>query len=425
MAATPTPRIAIIGAGLGGLAFALSLHAHGIPCTIYEARPAPAADSSNQTSYFTPNGDGGYLALAPNALRVLDRIGAYEKIRTAGFNFEQMQMRSARNMSLLGSVQTGADKEKGYKSVRVARGHVRRVLLNLAEENAVKIEFDRKFSRLEESSQGVTVYFDDQTTVKADLVIGADGIHSKLRDHLESNTKPVFSGMVGVGGPLDAAKLDDVRHGTQMPCMVMGKGNSFAFMPCSYDGSKLAVFATFEMKDRSRDDWNAFMKDQGHLKSMMTTAHDENSEWPEIVKKACLELNAEEMFAWPTYQVPTLQRYVSEAGKVVLLGDSAHGIPPHGGQGAAMAFEDAATLADVIAAKDSNVLLERLLRWQEHRTSRIEQVKGLVGRLGSYRKASPGLVQQIVKEWMMTAFFWWKGGDSGTEWLYGYDTHKV
>ena len=425
MAATPTPRIAIIGAGLGGLAFALSLHAHGIPCTIYEARPAPAANSSNQTSYFTPNGDGGYLALAPNALRVLDRIGAYERIRTAGFNFEEMQIRSARNMSLLGSVQTGADEEKGYKSVRVARGHVRKVLLNLAEANAVKIEFDRKFRRLEESRDGVTVFFDDHSSIKTDLVIGADGIHSKLRDYVKAGAKPVFSGHVGIGGPLDTAELDDVRNDTQMPCMVMGKNNSFAFMPCSYDGSKLAVFATFEMLDRSREDWNALMRDQKHLKSMMTEAHDEASEWPEIVKKACRELNAEEMFAWPTYQVPALQQYISEGGRVVLLGDSAHGIPPHGGQVSAMAFEDAATLAVSIAAGNSADLLERLLRWQEHRISRIEKVKGLVGRLGSYRKASPGLVQQVVKEWMMTAFFWWKGGDSGMGWLYGYDTHKV
>lgn len=98
------------------------------------------------------------------------------------------------------------------------------------------------------------------------------------------------------------------------------------------------------------------------------------------------------------------------------------GMPPHTGQGSAMAFEDAATLADSITSSGGD---DRLLRWQNHRVSRIEQVLAFTERSGAFRKGSSNLFAQITKEYVMWAALWWKSGSIGMDWLYGYDTRNL
>lgn len=420
-----TPDVAIIGAGLGGLALALSLHAHNIPCTLYETRPAPSADASKQISYFTPNGDGGYLALAPNALRVLDRLGAYEGVRDGGFNYDEIHMQSARSMKLIGTVRSHAEGKEGYRSVRVGRGLVRRILLDKAEERGVKIVFGAKLVDLKETKDGVDLQFGDETLVTATLVVGADGMHSKVRDAVEPGATPRYSGQTGVGGPVSTKQLGELKDGLHMPCMLLGRGNSFAFMPCTNDGGTVSVFATMQIPDRSREEWATFMHDKVTLKKLLTDRHSEGTEWPPAVVKACQEIDQNQISAWPTYRLPPLSKYTSGGGRVVIIGDAAHGIPPHAGQGAGMAFEDAATLADKIAAGRDGGLEPLLAEWQGHRMERIKRVIDLTAQSGAARRASPTVFHQVIKEWLMAAYLWWNDGASGMDWLYGYDTKAL
>ena len=399
---------------LQGLALALSLKQHNISATILELR------SRNTTS-------GGFLALAPNACRTLQRIGAYDRISAQGYNYDELQFFSARNMSHIGTIWNGHHERYGFKACRVARGIVRETLLDMVHEQNIEIRYGVKVTdvREDQSRKKVLLTISDGTTEEADLLIGADGIHSRLRSHINSDATPRFSGQMGLGGVVDASKLG--THGTKMPCMIMGKDHTFAFMPCTPNADNIGVFATVEAQDRPREKWDALMGDKEQLAKIFCEQHGEGTEWPELVKTAAREIDGARLWLWPFYKVPILEQWRSRSSNIILIGDAAHGIPPTGGQGAAMAFEDAVTLADVIAANKvgDGDLAEKLDGWQTRRKARIQKVVAFTGQSGDARKASKSWVQQVVKEWAMWAYFWVKGPEMGLGWMYDYDTEKI
>ncbi|KEF52795.1 uncharacterized protein A1O9_11212 [Exophiala aquamarina CBS 119918] len=404
-------KVIIIGSGLAGPALALALKQRNISCKIFELRDKAAFE-------------GGFVALAPNALRVLDRIGMYDRLSSQGYNYEQFQFVSSRNLSPIGTVLNGSQNNYGYKALRIARGTVRQTLLDALNEQKIEIQYDSKCVKIEETDHDTVIAtFADGHTEEADILIGTDGIHSRVRNYIDASVIPTFSGQMGVGGSLPKTKLGPQAKDMHMPCMVMGKLNSFAFMPCDYSGSRVGCFATIESKDRSREEWNRLQADKDTLHDYLRS-HHEHEQWPEIVHLASEHVDKETLSLWPYYRVPKLKSWTSSSGRVVVIGDAAHAMPPTGGQGAAMAFEDGITLADTLTrvnGKDSD--LQRLLKsWQTVRQKRIGQILAFTSRSGDSRKASSSTLQQIFKEWAMWAYFLWKGEDAGLSWVYKYDS---
>jgi 2-polyprenyl-6-methoxyphenol hydroxylase-like FAD-dependent oxidoreductase len=133
------------------------------------------------------------------------------------------------------------------------------------------------------------------------------------------------------------------------------------------------------------------------------------------------------------FAVPNLKNYTSPARRVILIGDAAHAIPPTGGQGAAMAFEDAQTLAFVLARfarptppnRSAQSHTEILEKWQAHRQARVAEVHAFTTRGGDVRKSAPGLVVTYVKEWVLWGIFKWWGPTGGLRWLYEYKGEDV
>ena len=333
-------------------------------------------------------------------------------------------------MSYIGTIWNGNRERYGFKACRVARGIVRETLLDMVHEQHIDIKYGVKVMEVQENDEKsrVILTLSDSNIEEADLVIGADGLHSRLRKYIDPNAIPRFSGQMGLGGPVDADKLEKISNGMYMPCMLLGKYNSFALMPCTSDGDKIGVFATIEANDRSREQWNSLMKDKEHLANIFQDRHDDSTEWPELVKTACREVDVDHLSLWPFYKVPTLKDWKSVSSRIILIGDAAHGIPPTGGQSAAMAFEDAATLADVLAANkvdDIEYLVTKLNQWQSHRKARIEKVVTFTSKSGDSRKGTTTLFQQILKEWAMWAYFLIKGKEMGLRWMYDYHTETL
>ncbi len=110
-----------------------------------------------------------------------------------------------------------------------------------------------------------------------------------------------------------------------------------------------------------------------------------------------------------------------------MIGDAAHAMPPTGGQGAAMAFEDALTLADTLAslATTESASQNRLEQWQQIRQTRVKKILEFTSKGGDMRKHTVGTFQQMIKEWAMWAYFLWVGQDAGLSWIYEYDTAKA
>lgn len=132
------------------------------------------------------------------------------------------------------------------------------------------------------------------------------------------------------------------------------------------------------------------------------------------------------------YKIPPLHSYCSPSGRVILIGDAAHALPLTGGQGAAMALEDAGTLANALALSvedspgiSSAQVRETLHKWQTHRQERIKEITAFSSQGGDMRRPTANIVQQVLKEWAMRAIFWWARSVERMKWIYSYDIHDA
>ncbi|KAK9342799.1 hypothetical protein V1522DRAFT_432218 [Lipomyces starkeyi] len=157
--------------------------------------------------------------------------------------------------------------------------------------------------------------------------------------------------------------------------MVFGEKVSFAIMPASFDGKELGYFATLEAEDRGREGWQKLETNQEELKEMLNERFlPEKNGFPVLVKELVEKTATETLTSWPFSSVPHLDSWSSPKRGVLPLGMR---LTPFlqlekGGQGVAMAFEDAETLAYVLArvlASDFNAnnLPDIVSNWEHHR----------------------------------------------------------
>jgi 2-polyprenyl-6-methoxyphenol hydroxylase-like FAD-dependent oxidoreductase len=270
------------------MAVALFLHKHGIESTIYETR------DEGYTS-------GGNIALAPNALRVLDHAGVYDKIRVQGYNYEEINFTSGVGVTL-GRFLNGSQKKYNYRAIRIHRTYVRNALRDQCRAQSIKIHYEKRCTNVsEDGSNIVTVSFADGEIVTTDFVVGADGIHSHVRNHLAPDAEAAyFSGLMGIEGHVRVDELGHIKHGFALPAMLLGDSGSFAIMPSSFLGDEIGYFATLEAKDRSREEWDALDQDKQQLKKTMEArfVHGQSS-WPEYVQALNKKTPAESFTSWP------------------------------------------------------------------------------------------------------------------------------
>jgi 2-polyprenyl-6-methoxyphenol hydroxylase-like FAD-dependent oxidoreductase len=378
---TTKPSIAIIGSGLSGLALALALHQQGIPCTVYESRPAPL-------------NIGGAVMLSPNALRVLDNLGVYDSVKTKGYNFEDLHFRDFEG-KLLETYEFGSAEKYGYPALRIYRHVLIDALLDALRQAEVPIQFGRKISHVMRESDpvsdnsssdagprgSVTFAFTDGTTETASVLVGADGIHSTVRRYLYPDLTPQFINMAGVTAAVPTAQLN-LPADYHIPVTITDpKHGAFVIAPQEPDGSEVLIGKQrrIETNDFDRAGWDRIHADKAASVAFLQS----NTEaFPEIVRNAVSHIQTDKINVWPFYVVPRLERWSSAARRVVILGDSAHAIPPSAGQGINQAFEDAYVLALVVgkvaaarrAGNDAVRVEDALGFWQTYRQGRVDRV---------------------------------------------------
>lgn len=422
-----TPRIAIIGAGLAGLSISLFLHRLNLPITIYESRPRDTSD-------------GGFIALAPNAACVLDQLGVYQQLLTKGFAYEEYTFLSSRNCGKIATILNGSVRRYGYPALRISRHTLRQTLLEKVLEAGIEVKFEHKLTGIDETDSGVSLTLSTtsntttqtQTTEPFTYVLVSDGIHSKTRQLIfPSSPLPVYTGQLGLGG--GQVSRSSLPATLPQPCLILGPGNSYMMMPSTPDGQTVNISATLEVPERSRAGWTELANDKATLKNMLVDRHcGSTSMWPKAVQESCRSAKAESLAIWPFYSAPILESWISSGGRVILLGDAAHAMPPTGGQGAAMAFEDAASLSlcfKKLTARSSEFgtldISADLHAWQERRMKRVEQVKAFTSQGGDVRRATTGWVQMVIKEWLMWMVLWYRGEEGGFAWVYEYREEGV
>jgi 2-polyprenyl-6-methoxyphenol hydroxylase-like FAD-dependent oxidoreductase len=264
------PNIAIIGSGLSGLSLALALHQQNIPCTVYESRSAPL-------------NIGGAVMLSPNALKVLDALGVYERVRVKGYNFETLEYKNGSGR-LLEVYEFGGKEKYGYAALRIYRHVLINELLGMLKEKSIPIVFGNKFTRvLKETEKGVTWEFQDGTTQSADILVGADGIHSTVRRYLYPDLKPAFTGMAGITAAVPTEQLK-IPAGYHIPVTIMTPHGGFVIAPQQIDGSEVLIGTQKRVGEgHDKAGWDLFMADKDALVKFLQEGAEN---FPEMVRNA-------------------------------------------------------------------------------------------------------------------------------------------
>ncbi|KAE8139736.1 hypothetical protein BDV38DRAFT_291018 [Aspergillus pseudotamarii] len=365
-----TPEnVAIIGAGLSGLTLALALHRQSIPCTVYEARSAPLDI-------------GGAIMLSPNALRILDILGIYQRIRPEGFEFDHLYFRSPDN-ELIDSFEFGHIKY-GYHGLRIYRHVLIKELSEMVTQANIPVHYNKKFLHVKsETSSEVTWQFGDDTTATAACLVGADGIHSRVRKYLYPDLEPRFTNAVGVTAAVPTSQLEAPDE-YELPVTIMNpKHGAFVIAPQLKDGSEVLIGRQKHATQLEREGWDRLLNDKQWCIDFL---RDGANDFPEIVQRAVSQISAAKINLWPFHVVPKLDRWSSHLCRVIILGDAAHAIPPTAGQGVNQAFEDVYTYSLVLAKKSRDMSLEQALGlWQQGRQARVDKVLELNARIDKRR----------------------------------------
>lgn len=409
MISNPPNNVAIIGAGLAGLILAISLHRQGITCRIYELRHPSTATS-------------GALMLSPNALRILDTLGLYERLSPQGYNFETIHYKN--NEQITTDIYLlGHEKLYGYKALRVYRQTLLTELRAEVKRLEIPVTYGAKYSHIvSENEHGVEFAFTNGVIASADILVGADGIHSTVRKYIAPQIIPKYTGKVAITCALDRSNLiypaDSDAESYPMPVSIIGKNGAFVMAPQDVDGSEVLAGTQMSWPEQDRAGWDELLADRSGLLEVFRQGYED---WPTIVQSALDNVPLNTLAIWPYYVVPKLDSWYSVNKRVIILGDAAHAIPPTAGQGASQGFEDAFTLAALLPFVNAKLPLDTALeRWKEMRQVRVDKVIALTLQLNNAR-----LPLAEREKLAATGEFVWQSGTKGElAWLYNANIEK-
>jgi salicylate hydroxylase len=345
-------RVAIVGGGIGGLAAAAFLRRAGVAdVQVYEQAPEL--------------GDiGAGIQLAPNAGRLLERLGLRDALDAIGVRLEVgWEMRRWADGRVLSSLPLGAACEARfgapYRVVHRAGliGALRGVL------PAKTVHLARRCSGVRPGGDGIEIAFEGGPSVSADVVVGADGIHSVVRDALAPPVPARFSGLAAYRCIVPARQAPELASRPVFTSW-LGPGRHLVHYPLS-SGGDVNVIAVVPAGDWRTESWVA----EGSAERFA----EEFAGWDPRVR--ALVRGAQRAFLYALYDREPLERWA--AGRVTLLGDAAHPMLPFFAQGAGQAIEDGAVLARCLAGARPGGVAAALLRYEQARWERASRVQRL------------------------------------------------
>ncbi len=366
----PPLNIAIIGAGMGGLAAAASLRKQGVAVTVYE-----------QAKQFTRLGAG--IQIGCNAMHVLRGLGLEPGLRAETFYPRSWNNRHWQTGEVLFDMLFGPSAEQKYGApyLLAHRGDLHAALAGAVPADCIRL--NHRLVGLEQTPSGVRLSFANGETAEADALIGADGVNSIVRKSLSNDGEPRFTGRIAYRTTYPARRLGgfDIGDCTKW----WGEDRHIVMYPVKADRSEVYFVTSQPEPESGRESWSE-MGDVKVLRAAFEGFH------PDVqrVLAACPEVHKRVLV-----DREPLERWVE--GKVALLGDACHPMTPYMAQGAAMAIEDAAILSRCLADAGRDGIAEALERYEATRQERTARVQ-LTSRQNS-----------------------WGKGVTDTDWVYGYN----
>jgi len=370
-------RIAIVGAGIGGLAVASLLKRAGHDVHVYEQAPR-----------FARGGAG--IQMAPNAVKVLRGLGLEERVRRTAFRSEVALSREWDTGEITGKLELGRAVEARYGApyLFMHRADLHEALASVVAPETLHLGM--KLVGLEQDTRCVTLAFSDGSRVRADMVIGADGVHSLVRETLLGPEAPRFTGRVAYRTTFSAARLGTKRI-TPARTKWWGPDRHMVvyYVTAALDELYFVTSVPESADWMTPESWSA-KGDLTELRAAYAGFHPE----VQAVLEACPEV-----YKWALLERDPLPRW--SEGRVVLLGDACHPMTPYMAQGAASALEDAAVLRRCLEGADRDDLQRAFTLYEAVRKPRASAIQA----------------SSSTNTWLRS--------DTDPGWVYGYDAWTV
>src|SRR5918998_2062295 len=382
----------IVGGGIAGPVAAMALGRAGIEAVVYEAHAGGADDA------------GTFLTLASNGLDALRAIDAHRPVLAEGFPTPRMQIQSGTGKHL-GEVPNGGTLPDGTVSQTLKRSALYRALRDEAVRRGVRVEHGKRLvDAAATPGGGVAATFEDGSGVEGDLLIGADGVHSRTRRIIDPSAPAArHIPVLNVGGYAYGVRVD-AEPGTFR--MVFGKRAFFGY--AVHPSGEVWWFANPPRPDEpGRGDLAAIGSEEWR-ETLMELFVEDAAPAVDIIRATPGRLAG-----WATYALPTVPMW--HRGAMIVIGDAAHATSPSSGQGASMAIEDAVVLARCLRDLQKTGLA--FDAYERLRRLRVEKIVAQGARTSNSKAAGP--VGRVLRDLMMPAILKYVAGGS-LAWMHDY-----
>jgi salicylate hydroxylase len=369
--------VAIVGGGIGGVAAANALLRRGMEVCLYEQAPALAEV-------------GAGVAIQPNGARMLRRLGLGEELGRFGARWVDPQFR--RPDGTYAAAMWPPELASKIEFYGMHRADLLAMFVDRLPAGVVHT--GHRCIGFEQDDEQATLTFANGARATADVVIAADGIHSTLQQFVVAPSPPLFSGSVACRGLVSAAS---VAWPTGAMRNWLGAGKHFLVFPVR--AGELINYVGFVSTDeRTKESWSA----PGDPAALAR----EFAGWDPLVEAIIAQVKT--TFRWGLYDREPLATWTR--GRLTLLGDAAHPMLPHAGQGANQAIEDGVALATVLSRADRTSAPRALLIYERLRREHTAGVQ-LKSRLnGACYEASSGDLgardRQLAAQHQERAWIW-------------------
>jgi salicylate hydroxylase len=339
-----SPTVAIIGGGIGGLFAANALIAHGIRVSVHEQAPALGEI-------------GAGVFVTPNSVRHLERVGLGPAVEQWGARVGPGSSYFRVDGTRIAAVQV-TDANGWNACFGMHRADFIELLASKLPAGIVHT--GHRATGFEQDGDVARVRFANGEAVEADVVVGADGIHSELRPFVFPPSKPVFHGTISYRGLIPLERLP----GWPMDRWEMWAGPSKHFLVFPVRHGTMVNYVGFMPTDEEmKESWSA----PGNPAVLRREFEGWDPRIGEVLKQV------DKTFRWALYDREPLPGWTK--GRLTLLGDAAHPMLPHLGQGANQSIEDGMALATILAQTDATGAPAALLAYERLRRERVAEVQ--------------------------------------------------
>ncbi|WP_175618723.1 FAD-dependent oxidoreductase [Oceanobacillus kimchii] len=316
----------IIGSGVAGLSTALFLHKAGINSVVYESAP-----EERET--------GAGFVLAPPGVNILKTLGINE-IEKYSHQIKKIVVHNRDDEEISSSSLTGNNYFYN-RFMTFNRHNLVSILLDEVLKIGIKVNYNKRLVNVEQNPQGVTAIFADNTEVQGEILIGADGIHSKTRESIFSNIKSIYSGFYGIHG-ITSSTLINIKIENEAKVYIDPDEKIGVYISKSYPESKDDIlWQLLGWSERKIPVNNLELSDTEEMKDFLLSKTNKwNTPFSEVMKSSKV------IYPRSIFELEEMNHW--SQGRVVLVGDALHATNPIFGLGASWALEDSMYLAKML-----------------------------------------------------------------------------